>query len=159
MRISYSDEEDYPGQHGLWQANAMRSIKGKKGQVALRELEQALLALPEKRLIARELENADGEGCAIGALAKYRNYTPKADPDWEMELVGMELGMPHMVAWKVVALNDMDLDKYYDRKLDRCVPYTPEERYERVLAQVRKWLEDPIPPRVRRALEGLETME
>lgn len=140
MRISYSDEEDYPGQHDLWQANCTRSIESKEGQAALRELEQALLALPSKRLIANELEDADGEVCAIGALARYRNYTPKADPDWEMEEVGVELGMPELVAWKVVALNDIDLDLYYDRKQDRCVPYTPEERYERVLAQVQKWL-------------------
>jgi hypothetical protein len=140
MRISYSDEEDYPGQHGLWQANCLRSIKGQKGQASLRELEQALLALPSRRLIANELEDAEGEVCAIGALAKYRNHTPKADPEWEMEEVGVELGMPEMVAWRVVALNDIDIDLYYDRKQDRYIPSTPEERYERVLAQVQKWL-------------------
>jgi hypothetical protein len=140
MRIGYSEEEDYPGQHNLWQANCLRSIRGKAGQASLRELEQALLALPEKRLIADELENADGEVCAIGALAKYRNHTPKADPDWEMEQVGVELGMPEMVAWRVVALNDIDIDLYYDREKQKCVSYTPEERYERVLAQVQKWL-------------------
>ena len=140
MRISYSDEEDYPGQHDLWQGNCMRSIKGKKGQAALRELEQALLALPDKRLIANELETPDGDVCAIGALAKHRCFTPKADPEYEMEMVGVELGMPELVAWKVVALNDVDIDTYYDRKEGRCVPYTPEERYERVLAQVQKWL-------------------
>jgi hypothetical protein len=118
----------------------MRSIKSKKGQAALRELEQALLALPSKRLIAHELEDAEGEVCAIGALAKYRKHAPHADPEWEMEQVGVELGMPQMVAWRVVALNDVDIDFYYDRKEHRCVSYTPEERYERVLAQVRKWL-------------------
>lgn len=139
MRISYTDEEDYPGQFGLWQGNCDRSISSKAGQSALRELEQALLALPEKRLIANALEDADGEVCAIGALAKYRGVTPKGDPE-EMELIGVELGMPKLVAWKVVALNDIDTDFYYDKKDGRRVPYTPEQRYERVLAQVRKWL-------------------
>ena len=139
MRISYSDEEDFPGQFGLWQGNCMRSIGGKNGQAVLRELEQALLALPEKRLIADELENAEGEVCAIGALAKFRQYQPKADPE-EMEEVGIELGMPRMVAWKVVCLNDVELDTRYDKEQGRVVPITPEERYERVLAQVRKWL-------------------
>lgn len=43
MRISYSDEEDHPGQFELWQANVTRSLKGKNGQRALRELESALL--------------------------------------------------------------------------------------------------------------------
>lgn len=44
MRISYSDEEDSPGQFALFQANCRRSLQGKKGQAALRELEAALLA-------------------------------------------------------------------------------------------------------------------
>src|SRR5262245_59672680 len=139
-RINYADEEDHPGQFELWQANCLRSIKGRKGQAALRELEQALLALPEKRLIADELENADGQVCAIGALVKHKNHTPKADPEYEMEAVGVEMGMPEMVAWKVVCLNDHELDTRYDRDLGRCVPITPEERYERVLQQVQKWL-------------------
>jgi hypothetical protein len=139
MRISYSDEEDFPGQHDLWQANCLRCIKGKKGQAALRELEQALLALPEKRLIAYELEDAEGEVCAIGALAKYRNHTPKADPEWEMEQVGVELGMPEMIAWKIVAMNDVELDWRWDKKTGKSVQITPEERYERILAQVQKW--------------------
>ncbi len=139
MRISYSEEEDYPGEFDLYQGNCMRSIKGKKGQAALRELEQALLAMPDKRLIANELETADGDVCAIGALVKHRGVTPKSDPE-DMEEVGMELGMPRLVAWKVVALNDVDIDSYYDPKEGHCVSYTPEERYEHVLAQVQKWL-------------------
>ncbi len=71
-RISYSDEEDVPGQFALFQANCRRSLQGKAGQIALRELEAALLALPDKRLIAEKLIDADGEVCAIGALAKYK---------------------------------------------------------------------------------------
>jgi hypothetical protein len=152
MRIGYSEDEDYPGQFELWQANCRRSLQGKAGQTALRELEQALLALPEKRLIAGELENAEGEVCAIGALVKYRGVEEtKADPDCDMEDVGVELGMPRLVAWKVVALNDMEIDGHYvmlegpiqsswsgGGHLQQFVPVTPEERYERVLAWVRK---------------------
>ena len=48
MRVSYSEEENYPGQFDLWQANCKRSRQGKKGQVALRELKAALLAMPDK---------------------------------------------------------------------------------------------------------------
>jgi hypothetical protein len=140
MRISYSEEEDFPGQFGLWQGNCDRSINSKAGQAALRELEAALLALPDKRLIAGELENADGEVCAIGALAKFRQHAPHADPECEMEEIGIELGMPAMVAWKVVALNDLELDRRWDKETGQLVAITPEERYERVLAQVRKWL-------------------
>lgn len=143
MRISYSDEEDFPGQFDLWQANCMRSIKGKKGQAALHELEQALLALPEKRLIQGELKDEEGGVCAIGALAQYRNHEPRADPWYEMEQVGMELGLPEMVAWRIVALNDADLDFRWERLPGngfKRVEITPEERYEAVLARVQRWL-------------------
>ena len=47
MRVNYSEDEDYGGQFNLWQANCRRSRRGKKGQAALRELEAALLGMPE----------------------------------------------------------------------------------------------------------------
>jgi len=142
----YSEDEDYPGQFGLWQANCSRSLKGKAGQAALRELEKALLALPKKRLIAGELENAQGEVCAVGALKKYRGTTEtQASPTYDMEGVGRELGMPRLVAWKVVAVNDIEIDgSYVDAEgptrygsaLRQFIPVTPEERYGQMLAWV-----------------------
>jgi hypothetical protein len=135
-RINITDEEDFPGQFGLWQANCDRSIQGKPGQAVLRELETALLALSEKRLIADELEDADGEVCAIGALVRHRGVEIKSDPE-EMEEVGVELGMPRLVAWKVVQVND-DIDYRYVG--DKRVDYTPEERYEKMLAWTQKQL-------------------
>jgi hypothetical protein len=134
MRIGYSEDEDFPGQFALYQANCRRSIKGKEGQAVLRELEQALLALPAKRLIADELRNAEGEVRAVGALAKYRGVEKtEADPE-DMEEVGVELGMPRLVAWKVVCLNDIELGGYgYG-----LVSVTPEERYVKVLEWVRR---------------------
>ena len=147
-RISYSDEEDFSGQFGLWQANCRRSIQGKAGQAALRELEQALLALPEKALISGELFNAEGDVCAIGALARFRGVTEtQSDPDDDMEEVGVELGMPRLVAWSVVAQNDHEIDGRWVEAQGPTrngygprvyVPVTCEERYERVLAWVQK---------------------
>jgi hypothetical protein len=45
-------EEDFPNQSEFWWANAMRALKGKRGKKALAELREALLALPEKRLVS-----------------------------------------------------------------------------------------------------------
>jgi hypothetical protein len=131
MRIGFSEDEDYPGQFNLWQGNCKRSLKGRKGQAILQELEVALLALPEKRLIADHLQDEAGGVCAVGALALYKNkLTPELiDGEDDMEDVGQDLGMPRLVAWKVVCLNDYDLDHV-----------TPEVRYERVLAWVRGYL-------------------
>jgi len=170
MRISYSDEEDVPGQFALFQANCRRSLQGKQGQSALRELESALLALPDKRLIAGKMIDADGEVCAIGALAKHKGrdliaerrsqlaeigierHDDEFEGDGDMEEIGVELGMPRLVAWRVVALNDIEIDGHYERipgptqdrwniyGLQVFVPATPEERYEKVLAWVRKQL-------------------
>ncbi len=51
MRLNYTEEEDFSGQFELWQANCRRSLRGKLGQRELGELRQALLDLPDKRLI------------------------------------------------------------------------------------------------------------
>jgi hypothetical protein len=162
MRISYSDEEDYPGQFELWQANVTRSLKGKNGQRVLRELESALLALPGRRLIDGMLQDADGEVCALGALAKHKGHALVADKrskseydeidlSGEMEEFGVELGMPRLVAWKVVEKNDIAFE---GRELITCegpyrwpaerpktmVSITPEIRYEKMLAWVQRQL-------------------
>lgn len=161
MRIGYSEDEDYPGQFELWQANCRRSMKGKAGQAALRELEAALLALPDKRLIAHKMIDAEGDVCAIGALAKHKGRDILAEPhigpddefegDGEMEEIGVELGMPRLVAWKVVCENDINLDgsnlvtlegpyRWPAEKPKVWVPITPEVRYERMLAWVQRQL-------------------
>lgn len=141
MRIGYSESEDYPGQFELWQANCQRSLQGRKGQAALRELETALLALPVKRLIAEEVENADGEVCTIGALAKFRGLITdemKAQGEYDMEGVGVKLGIPRMVAWKIVEVTDIQLPDsfhYYN------TPVSPEYRYQKVLAWVQSQIQ------------------
>jgi hypothetical protein len=150
MRIGYSGEEDYPGQFGLWQGNCQRSLHGKAGQSALRELESALLALPDKRLIAERLQDDWGDVCAIGAVAKQRNIITeemKADAEHSMERVGEDLGMPRLVAWKVVEQNDLYfngndlvlLEGPYRWPAERpyvYAPITPEQRYGKMLAWV-----------------------
>lgn len=156
MRINYIDEEDRPGQFALWDANCRRSIKGRVGQRELRELEAALLALPEKRLIHGSLKDDEGGVCAIGCYAKHKGIDlSKFDPEDESDAVGVAAGMPRLVAWTVVALNDMTLDTVWELAhgpLQRWeasymggIPLirkmTPEERYEKVLAWVRAQLE------------------
>ena len=132
VRIQCSDEEEYGGQYKLWQANCRRSIKGAKGQQALRELRDALLALPGKRLISGALER-DGEFCAIGAYAKAKgvDLTDFDPEDNNHDEAGIEAGMPHLVAWTVVFEND------------EAGPWsgeTPEARYERMLRWVERCL-------------------
>jgi hypothetical protein len=129
-RISYSDDEDYPGQFELWQANCIRSLRGKHGQEELRVLRAALLTLPDKRLIHGLLIDEEGGVCAVGAYAKHKGLDlQEFDPEDSTDDVGIEAGMPALVAWKVVEMNDMEFDHL-----------TPEKRYTKMLEWVERQL-------------------
>lgn len=130
MRINYSEDEDYPGQFELWQANCVRSLRGKHGQEELRQLRIALLALPDKRLIHGLLEDDEGGVCAVGAYGKHKGLDLSTFAvDSDTDEVGIAGGMPSLVAWKVVEMNDIELDHV-----------TPEQRYSRMLA----WIESQL---------------
>lgn len=100
------DGDSFPNENALWQANAERALKGKRGRKALADLREALLALPEPKLIegalctvnparrsrglsedswrrhdwAERLEYG-GEGvCAVGALLWWRKVRAGMDP-------------------------------------------------------------------------------
>ncbi len=143
MRIGFSDDEEFPGQFYLWEANCNRSLRGRAGQAALKELEAALLEMPQKRLIQHALSDAEGGVCAIGQLAltvKLRRGMSEVDARRELERESSDdfdtaqyarkhLGFPKLVAWSVVCEND-DL-------IGNARKETPEQRYERVLGWVR----------------------
>ena len=136
MRVDYSEEEQYPGHFYLWQANCRRSRQGKKGQASLRELEAALLAMPDKRIHRDVLVEPSGETCAIGELMVHRKVSDGItreqaiaecavlDPG-DTLYHGVSVGLPRMVAWSVAVEND------YERNV------TPEKRYADMLAWVR----------------------
>lgn len=162
MRLNWSDDEEVPGQFALWQANCQRSMRGKLGQRELRELEAALLALPEKRLIHGSLTDEDGGVCAIACYAKHKGIdVSKFDPEYGSDEVGIAGGMPRLVAWKVVALNDIEIDDYFvtaegptmplwpherahyrNQGVRQRMTYTPEERYLKVLS----WVQEALKP-------------
>lgn len=73
-RIEYGDSED-PLDWGRWNARVRSTLNGKPTQKHLRLLREALLALPQHRLIDNDL--CDGfDVCAIGALP-YKEYRDK----------------------------------------------------------------------------------
>ena len=70
-RSGYSD--DYDG----WQLIKGRGMvasatRGKRGQQFFKDLVAALDALPEKVLIADDLQNDEGDVCALGAVGLKR---------------------------------------------------------------------------------------
>lgn len=112
----FSDYDDFDGSYDLWEHNAHLAINGKRGRKALAELREALLALPEKRLIEGALctvgntaeaaaiedilpggwrksdllEAVEGQGegvCAIGAYVWYKQVKAGATPEDAFEKV------------------------------------------------------------------------
>jgi hypothetical protein len=115
----YDGEEWYPNQADLWDANVRRALAGKRGKKALAEMRDALLALPEKRLIAGALctvggvdqrarsndphgwyredlaakVESEGEGvCAMGAYLWFKKVKAGADPQAAFEELPTLLG-------------------------------------------------------------------
>lgn len=100
--------------------NVHQALRGRRGQSILREIEEALVALPARRLIQGEFVTASGEVCALGALAVARGRSSglsRAETATEIrrainlregadelaEIVGDELGIGELVAsaWRL----------------------------------------------------------
>jgi hypothetical protein len=112
-RLHYYDDDSDPSQEGL-AAGALRSaIRGERGQRFIRDLVQALDALPLPDLAAGALEDEEtGCPCAFGAVRRFRGAD--AVPLWfhpmEEDVTPDNLAKPFNVsktlAWAVVQVNE-----------------------------------------------------
>ena len=103
-RSNYSDDLDN-WQLIKWRGMVASAIRGKRGQQFLKDLLAALDAMPDKALIAGELEE-NGEVCAIGALGRARGLDmAKIDPT-EPEEVASAFNIAECLAQEVVYEND-----------------------------------------------------
>ena len=68
-RFDYDDGEGMPW--GLWKSAISNALAGRRGQKALADMEEALLALPKPSLIEGYLVH-DGQVCAVGALVAHQ---------------------------------------------------------------------------------------
>jgi hypothetical protein len=124
-RSGYSDDCD--GWELIrWRGAVNSAIKGARGQKFLRELLAALDAMPEKRLIANELE-ADGSYCTLGVIAKQRGMDTNIDP-YDTETLANRLGIAEAMVKEIVFEND---ERPWNYRTE-----TPEQRYERMRAWV-----------------------
>lgn len=107
-----------------WRGAVASAIRGKRGQAFLHELIAALDALPEKRLIAHQLE-ADGQVCALGSVGKTRQLDMSTIDPCETDEVAAKFGISEALVKEIAFINDNDFG--YNQ--------SPEERF----AEVRKW--------------------
>jgi hypothetical protein len=119
-----------------WRGQVSSAIRGKRGQKLLRELGEAMDAMPEKRLIADELES-NGEFCALGVVGKARGIDMYGvDPEDYFE-VGLLFDIAHQLAQEIVFINDEDCRRWVN---GICHIETPEDKWRRV----RKWAGDQL---------------
>jgi hypothetical protein len=129
-RSGYSDDCDDPLALGRWRQAVKRSIEGKRGQAFLRELADALDAMPDKRLYNGSFATPEGEFCALGVIGSKRGTKMvdlgSDDDGCDTRTVADRFGIaPAMVA-EIMYLNDeylVDMHKWVE--VEVCGPIRP----------------------------------
>ena len=111
-----------------WRGAVEAAIRGKRGQALLKEMAEALDAMPDKRLISDELVTKQGEVCALGAVAKRRCLNVDGIEPYDSRRVAQTFGVAEAMVREIAFINDDDFG-YSD---------TPENRWKRV----RKWVDE-----------------
>jgi hypothetical protein len=125
-RHDYSDDCDDILMHGRWRGRVASAIRGKRGQKLLKEMAEALDAMPVKRLIAGELR-AEESYCALGVVGAKRGLDMDGlDPE-DAETVAQTFDIAEPLAREIVYVNDESHG-------------TPEQRWE----TVRQWVQAQI---------------
>jgi hypothetical protein len=124
-RSGYSDDYDNYAVLMCYRGVVASATRGKRGQRFFRELVAALDVMPEKRLIAHDLENPEGV-CALGALGKQKGVAlPRLDPEDDYGENGDRLApvfdIASQLANEVMYMND-----------DRSENDSPERRWKRM---------------------------
>lgn len=132
-RSNYSDDIE---QWDLirWRGAVNSAIRGRRGQGFLRELAAALDAMPEKKLIILELQNQDGEVCALGAVGVARGIDMKGIDAEEPHEVADAFDIAVALACEIAYIND-----------ESWRPLTPKQRWHRVRVWVAENIRKPAP--------------
>jgi hypothetical protein len=136
-RSGYHDDMDDNWSAICWRGAVASAIRGKRGQTFLKEMLAALDAMPEKKLVANELEltrthelGADISVCAIGAVGLARNLDMSGINPECTEHVADTFGIAEALAREIVFMNDEGSFR----------PETDEQRWSRM----RAWVENQI---------------
>ena len=133
-RHGYCDDFDDNLVLGRWRGQVASAIRGKRGQAFLREMRDALDAMPEKRLITDQLVTEEGDVCALGAVALARKCdVSKLDPE-EPEVVAATFGIAEVLVREIVYENDESF----------CYRYNDADAPEKRWQYMRNWVEKRI---------------
>lgn len=122
-RSGYTDECDDQWALIRWRGAVSSAIRGERGQAMLRELLAALDAMPEKRLAADSLINADGEFCTLGALGAARGIDLQAIDPEDRQQVAQAFGVAEALAAEIMFMNDEGVvDDWLWQDVEICGP-------------------------------------
>jgi len=114
-----------------WAGAVKSAIRGERGQAMLREVLAALDSLPEKKLVAESLVDAEGQYCTLGALGRARNIDmTKIDPE-DYDAVAEMFGIAVALAREIMWMNDECVDEKKWIKIEICGPVRPYIYWER----------------------------
>jgi hypothetical protein len=120
-----------------WRGAVNSAIKGKRGQAMLRDLLAALDAMPDKRLVAGDLE-VDGQFCALGVLGQARNLTLASIDTYDWGALGTNFNVAEALAREIMWINDESVRTH--EYVATGEPYTNEwKRVEVTNAPLRRW--------------------
>jgi hypothetical protein len=142
-RSGYIDDIDDQWSHIRWRGAVASAMRGKRGQAFLREMLAAMDAMPEKKLIANDLETADGAVCAIGSVGKARGVDMREIDPENYSLVAGVFGIAEPMAQEIVFMNDeafiFETDAKGFIKKDengKDIRLTPEGRFQKMRAWI-----------------------
>lgn len=127
-RSGYTDD-DSDGRIAVWRGRVASASRGRRGQQFFRDLLGALDAMPDKALIAHELEK-DGEVCAIGALGRAKGLDMGLMDPEDPSTIAPAFNIAECLAQEVEYMND-EWGHHAE---------TPEERWTRM----RLWVAEQI---------------
>lgn len=120
----------------LYRGAVQRAIQGKRGQAFLREMLEAMDAMPEKKLASGVLVGSGGEVCAMGAVVKARGLDVTGLDIEDRDAVGAFVGIAPSLAAEIAFENDEAGD------FGSVPDATPEARWVRM----RGWIQANLLP-------------
>ena len=127
-RSGYTDDGD---NYAMWRGMVASATRGKRGQKLLRELAEAMDAMPVKELIANELQSG-GSYCALGVVGAKRGVDLTAIDPEDPDQLSRAFDIAPCLAQEIEFINDDDF-VYGEQE-------TPAQRWQRV----RKWVAEQI---------------
>lgn len=129
-RSGYSDDCENVQ---LWRTAVSNAIHGKRGQTFLREMLEALDAMPVKQLTHGQLRDAEGGVCAMGAVGAKRGMQMDDIDVCDAHRVADAFGIARVLAAEIAFENDEGVGYW-------VIDEDPEKRWHRM----RQWVASQI---------------